>query len=103
MHWCSQQRGRPGVPLEAYSERDLEREYRTVKVCAPFCTVGCVHRVAELDRLREQPLETLSEWFAPQSGMGPPPPSVKLLRWMFVTGRPRRIFRRAAARLFGVA
>src|SRR5207249_2415320 len=40
VHWCSQQRGYPGVPLARYSRDDLEREYRSVKPCAPFCTVG---------------------------------------------------------------
>jgi MoaA/NifB/PqqE/SkfB family radical SAM enzyme len=101
VHWCSQQRGYPGTPLERYGERDLEREYRTVKECAPFCTVGCVHRVAQLDQLRERPVETLTEWFSPAAGTAAPV-SVRLLQWMFLTGRPRRLFRRAAVHLFGL-
>ena len=28
VHWCSQQRGYPGIPLEQYSREDLEREYQ---------------------------------------------------------------------------
>ena len=38
------------------------------KSCAPFCTIGCVHRVAQLDELRANPLQTLSEWFGPAAG-----------------------------------
>ena len=102
VHWCSQQRGRPGIPLERYGHEDLDREYNTVKGCAPFCTVGCVHRVAQLDELRARPLETLQEWFSETPG-GPsnPPRSVRLLTWMFITGSRRRLFRNVAVRLFG--
>src|SRR5712691_187492 len=35
VHYCSQQRGHPGIPLEKYTRGDLEREYHTVKRCAP--------------------------------------------------------------------
>src|SRR5262245_41140196 len=31
VHYCSQQRGYPGIPLDRYSDEDLEREYQTVK------------------------------------------------------------------------
>src|SRR5688572_25741264 len=41
VHWCSQQRGHPGIPLEQYTEDDLRAEYHRDKGCAPFCTVGC--------------------------------------------------------------
>ena len=34
VHWCSQQRGYPGIPLEKYSAEDLRREYHTKKHCA---------------------------------------------------------------------
>jgi hypothetical protein len=27
VHYCSQQRGRPGIPLEAYGRAEIEREY----------------------------------------------------------------------------
>lgn len=103
VHWCSQQRGRPGVPLETYEHEDLEREFHRVKECAPFCTVGCVHRVAQLDALREHPLDTLTEWFSPSPGMTPHlPMSIRVLKWMFITGPQRTVFRNTAARLFGV-
>ena len=49
VHYCSQQRGYPGVPLESYSIDDIRREFGTQKACAPYCTVGCVHRVSTMD------------------------------------------------------
>jgi len=49
VHYCSQQRGYPGVPLETYTVDDIRREFSTPKSCAPFCTVGCVHRVSTMD------------------------------------------------------
>ena len=49
VHYCSQQRGYPGVPLESYSIDDIKREFDTRKACAPYCTVGCVHRVSTMD------------------------------------------------------
>lgn len=103
VHWCSQQRGCPGIPLDQYSQADLEREQAVVKACAPFCTIGCVHRVAQLDDLRADPIGTLNAWFEPGSGTssGTPLP-VRVLLWMFVTGPQRALFRRAARRVFGV-
>jgi MoaA/NifB/PqqE/SkfB family radical SAM enzyme len=49
VHYCSQQRGFPGIPLERYTLDDIRREYATPKSCAPYCTVGCVHRVSTMD------------------------------------------------------
>ena len=49
VHYCSQQRGYPGVPLESYTVADIRREFATPKSCAPYCTVGCVHRVSTMD------------------------------------------------------
>ena len=49
VHYCSQQRGYPAVPLATYSVDDIRREFSTAKSCAPFCTVGCVHRVSTMD------------------------------------------------------
>ncbi len=59
VHYCSQQRGTPGIPLEQYTTEDIRREQTTEKSCAPFCTIGCVHRASSLDRFRE-PLVKLS-------------------------------------------
>jgi MoaA/NifB/PqqE/SkfB family radical SAM enzyme len=52
VHYCSQQRGMPGIPLESYGPADIRREYYTKKDCAPFCTVNCVQQVALLDNWR---------------------------------------------------
>ena len=49
VHYCSQQRGYPGVPLEKYTIEDIRREYLTEKSCAPYCTVSCVHYVSYFD------------------------------------------------------
>jgi MoaA/NifB/PqqE/SkfB family radical SAM enzyme len=49
VHYCSQQRGYPGVPLEGYTIDDIRRAFASQKPCAPFCTVGCVHRVSTMD------------------------------------------------------
>ena len=52
VHYCSQQRGHPGTPLLSYGADDIEREYRSKKACAPYCTVSCVHQASFLDAWR---------------------------------------------------
>ena len=52
VHYCSQQRGYPGIPLENYTIADIRREYITEKSCAPHCTVSCVHQVSIFDSWR---------------------------------------------------
>jgi len=52
VHYCSQQRGYPAIPLEKYTIHDLRREYVTEKSCAPHCTVSCVHQVSIFDSWR---------------------------------------------------
>ena len=103
VHWCSQQRGYPGIPLEQYGPDDLRRQYHEVKSCAPMCTVGCVHRVAQVDELRRDPERALAQWFSSprMEGQTVLPASVRMLRWAFVTNPHRDLFRRAAARAFG--
>jgi MoaA/NifB/PqqE/SkfB family radical SAM enzyme len=49
VHYCSQQRGYPGKPLDQYTYEDIRREYLTEKSCAPYCTVSCVHYVSYFD------------------------------------------------------
>lgn len=49
VHYCSQQRGVPGIPLATYTTADITREFNAPKSCAPFCTIGCVHRVSTMD------------------------------------------------------
>jgi MoaA/NifB/PqqE/SkfB family radical SAM enzyme len=52
VHYCSQQRGYPGIPLESYTVDDIRREFHEPKECAPYCTIGCVHRSSVLDTWR---------------------------------------------------
>jgi len=52
VHYCSQQRGYPGIPLAKYTAEDRRREFYSQKYCAPRCTVSCVHQVAALDNWR---------------------------------------------------
>jgi MoaA/NifB/PqqE/SkfB family radical SAM enzyme len=87
VHDCSQQRGRPGIPLETCSEADLAREADRPKPCAPFCTVSCVHQVALLDSFRERPRETLDALVEEQRMQDAGfrvPIIVRLLAWAFI-------------------
>jgi len=52
VHYCSQQRGHPAIPLDQYSEEHRRREFLTKKGCAPRCTVSCVHQISIVDRWR---------------------------------------------------
>lgn len=52
VHYCSQQRGYPGIPLAEYRREDIEREFVTEKGCAPNCTISCVHQVSYIDHWR---------------------------------------------------
>lgn len=49
VHYCSQQRGWPGIPLAQYTKADIRREFLTEKSCAPSCTISCVHQVSYID------------------------------------------------------
>ena len=87
VHYCSQQRGAPGIPLEKYGTEDLEREFESVKPCAPFCTVSCVHQVSMIDQFREAPRESLSRFFPAQPDRDvpyDPPGIIRVLAWMFL-------------------
>jgi MoaA/NifB/PqqE/SkfB family radical SAM enzyme len=53
VHYCSQQRGYPAIPLQNYTFADIEREYFRKKGCAPTCTVGCVQKVSVIDHWRD--------------------------------------------------
>jgi MoaA/NifB/PqqE/SkfB family radical SAM enzyme len=52
VHYCSQQRGFPGVPLAEYTRADVKREFITAKSCAPNCTISCVHQISYIDHWR---------------------------------------------------
>jgi MoaA/NifB/PqqE/SkfB family radical SAM enzyme len=87
VHYCSQQRGTPGIPLENYTAENLEREYESVKSCAPFCTISCVHQVSMIDQFRDQPKQALAQFFPAKSGREnayDPPASIRILTWMFL-------------------
>lgn len=64
VHYCSQQRGTPGIPLESYTREDIRREFLTPKGCAPYCTISCVHQASMADF-----------WRAPQDLVPSPSPS----------------------------
>jgi MoaA/NifB/PqqE/SkfB family radical SAM enzyme len=60
VHYCSQQRGYPGVPIAEYTAADVKREFLTAKSCAPNCTIGCVHRISHIDHWRALQTSTVS-------------------------------------------
>ena len=95
VHYCSQQRGRPGIPLDEYTVDDIRREAARPKGCAPFCTISCVHQTAMLDEFREHPRETLAGILDRRRAMDPrfrTPATVKLLSWLFLDQRRRGVF-----------
>jgi MoaA/NifB/PqqE/SkfB family radical SAM enzyme len=95
VHYCSQQRGRPGIPLEDYTVDDILRESAVPKGCAPFCTISCVHQTAMLDDFREKPRETLAGILDRRRQQDPtfqPPALVTLLSWLFLDERRREFF-----------
>jgi MoaA/NifB/PqqE/SkfB family radical SAM enzyme len=67
VHYCSQQRGYPAIPLEQYSREHLTGEYRTIKPCAPYCTIPCVQRVAMIHEVRDRQMEALVGFFPPKA------------------------------------
>ena len=104
VHYCSQQRGYPAIPLERYTREDLIREGAKPKGCAPFCTISCVHQTAMLDDFRTRPRETLAGIITRRKERDPgwqPPASVRALEYMFLRdARKRGFFRAVALKLF---
>jgi hypothetical protein len=77
VHYCSQQRGYPGIPLAEYTDEQRHREFLTKKACAPRCTVSCVHQIAVVD-----------SWRAPQTiEPGSPLPTGSLIQLTGTTTR----------------
>jgi MoaA/NifB/PqqE/SkfB family radical SAM enzyme len=70
VHYCSQQRGYPGIPLYEYTEEQRRREFFTKKACAPHCTVSCVNQIAALDNWRAP------QNLKPSASPTPGPPSL---------------------------
>ena len=67
VHYCSQQRGYPAIPLENYTREHLRREYLSEKSCAPHCTVSCVHQVSIFDSWRAPQHPSASQGSVPES------------------------------------
>ncbi|MBM3810960.1 MAG: radical SAM protein [Acidimicrobiia bacterium] len=105
VHFCSQQRGSPAIPLEQYTPEHLARYADQPKPCAPLCTISCVHQTAMLDAFREQPRQTLAGILERRRLRDPAfetPPLVRMLDWMFLNPGRRSLFGKLAVRLFGV-
>ncbi len=60
VHYCSQQRGFPGVPIAEYTTADVKREFLTAKSCSPNCTISCVHQISYIDHWRAPQTQTIS-------------------------------------------
>jgi len=69
VHYCSQQRGWPAIPVEQYTREHIRREFLTEKSCAPSCTISCVHQVSLIDH-----------WRAPQMLAAPEAPVAALVQ-----------------------
>lgn len=105
VHYCSQQRGRPGIPLEQYTVEDIRREAAKPKGCAPFCTISCVHQTAMLDEFRERPEKTLAGILDRRRALDPnfrPPAAVRALSWLFLDPRRRAFFGKIATSALAV-
>jgi MoaA/NifB/PqqE/SkfB family radical SAM enzyme len=61
VHYCSQQRGYPGIPLEDYTREHIREAYNAEKPCAPLCTISCVHKVSTADFWRDPQTGTPSQ------------------------------------------
>jgi MoaA/NifB/PqqE/SkfB family radical SAM enzyme len=106
VHYCSQQRGYPGIPLEKYTTEDVIREGAKPKGCAPFCTISCVHQTAMLDDFRTRPKQTLAGIINRRKERDPEwrvPATVRTLEWMFLRdSRVRDAFGAVALKLLRV-
>jgi MoaA/NifB/PqqE/SkfB family radical SAM enzyme len=106
VHYCSQQRGHPGIPLEQYTTEDVIREGSKPKGCAPFCTISCVHQTAMLDDFRTRPKQTLAGIIRRRQERDPQwqvPKSIRTLEWMFLRdSRARDVFAALVLRLMRI-
>ena len=111
VHYCSQQRGSPAIPLENYDAADLQREHASIKLCAPFCTISCVHQASTVDQFRDNPSQALSSFFPPRPGQSESydlPTPLRPLVWLLLpepgSNRERVAYsmRKATLRFLGV-
>jgi MoaA/NifB/PqqE/SkfB family radical SAM enzyme len=104
VHYCMAQRGYPAVPLAEYTQEDLDREAKTPKSCAPYCTIFCVHRIALVDQIRTDPRRALTQLFPADTGARPPLP-IRILTSAFAPAKPSaggRMLRKAALRILRI-
>jgi MoaA/NifB/PqqE/SkfB family radical SAM enzyme len=106
VHYCMAQRGYPAIPLAQYTQEDIERESKTPKSCAPYCTIFCVHRIALVDQIRTDPRQALATLFPGGEGEDARPPlPVRVLTRVFAPSNPSaggRLVRKAALRLLNI-
>jgi MoaA/NifB/PqqE/SkfB family radical SAM enzyme len=108
VHWCSQQRGVPALPLAEYTPDDILREAHRPKGCAPRCTISCVQHVSMIDHVREKPRDALVELFTEdpaRSTLDDLPLGLRLLARAFlpVPGRRRGPVARTGLWMLGLA
>jgi len=49
VHWCSQQRGYPAIPIEQYDTASIRASFEAPKPCSRNCSVTCVRQVSMFD------------------------------------------------------
>jgi MoaA/NifB/PqqE/SkfB family radical SAM enzyme len=105
VHWCSQQRGHPAIPLAAYTAGDVERQYETSKGCAPHCGISCVHQTAMLDQIREDPRAMLAQLIERRRATDPAfraPLLLRAIAWTFLDNRRAAALQKVFVRLLGI-
>jgi MoaA/NifB/PqqE/SkfB family radical SAM enzyme len=105
VHWCSQQRGHPGIPLAGYTREDIEEQYAAVKTCSSFCGISCVHQTAMLDQIRENPRLMLRELTERRRAADPgfrTPLLLRFIGWAFLDSPGAATLQKAFARALGL-
>ena len=104
VHYCMAQRGYPAIPLEQYTQQDIDRERKAPKSCAPYCTIFCIQRVALVDKIRENPHAALVQLFPAGQGSDSTanvPFPVRALTAAFAPGR-TGVLRKVALRVLNI-
>lgn len=104
VHYCMAQRGYPAIPLENYTQVDIDRERKTPKSCAPYCTIFCIHRVALVDKIRENPQAALVQLFPGGDANGSKPQVPLPIRALTAAFAPSRtgVLRKVALRVLNI-
>lgn len=74
VHFCSQKRGIPGVPIDQWTHADLAREFVSSKACAPRCTISCVQQTSFIDFWRAP--QNLKAKMIPANAIQPAPAQI---------------------------